>query len=138
MVALCSLGLMMAACGDNSTGTNGDGNGNGNGGGTEIGTDPIFANVQEIFEQSCGGSSCHIGGRQSGVRLDGYDNVTQSKGSQYGKLVIQKGDAVGSPLIDKIEANPANGARMPRGGSPLSEERINQIKKWIDNGAENN
>lgn len=139
----CAIGFVMVGCSDNSTGTNGGGGGNGNGngnggGGNEIGTDPTFTNVQLIFEESCGGAACHIGEQRNGVRLDSYDNVINSEGSNYGKLVVQPSDADGSPLVDKIEPDPDIGNRMPQGGPYLSDERINQIRDWIDNGAENN
>lgn len=142
IVIICSLGMIVAACGDNSTGTNGDnGNGNGdNGNGEEPPPpEPTFTNVQEIFESSCSGSGCHIGERTNGVRLDSYDNVMESEGQQYGELVVQEGDADDSPLVDKIEsANPEYGVRMPEGGPYLSDDEIDLIKEWIDDGAEDN
>ncbi len=98
--------------------------------------EPTFANVQMIFNQNCG--NCHIGARESGVRLDSYDNVINSVGDQYGIEVVQPGDADGSPLIDKIEPNPQFGSRMPENGSYLSSDRIDQIREWINQGAENN
>lgn len=112
---------------------NNDDNNNNN---NEIGMEPTFANVQQIFTQNCG--SCHIGGTQNGVRLDSYDNVINSVGDQYGTEVVQPDDADASPLIDKIEPNPQFGARMPEGGPYLSSDRIDQIKEWINQGAENN
>jgi len=135
-ILLCSLGLLLGACGGSSTGPNSDDDG-GNGG-NEIGTEPRFSNVQQIFEQSCGGGGCHISQRTTGVRLNTYQNVMESQGTTYGKLVVQPGDADGSPLVDKIEPNPDRGSRMPQNGNYLSDERINQIRTWIDNGAENN
>lgn len=134
---ICSLALLLVSCGDNSTGPNGgNGGGNGNGNGNEIGTEPTFSNVLQIFEANCGG--CHIGSSTSGVQLDSYDNVINSVGNQYGENVVNPGDAANSPLVDKIEASPQQGDRMPQGGSPLSSDRIAQIREWIDNGAENN
>ncbi|MFH5832369.1 hypothetical protein [Halalkalibaculum sp. DA384] len=143
LTLICTISLLLAGCGDSSTGVNGGGNGNGNGGNgngngsSEIGTEPTFDNIQQIFGQSCGDSNCHIGGQQSGVQLDSYQNVTGSEGDQYGELVVQANDAAGSPLVDKIEPNPDHGVRMPQGGPYLSDERINQIRTWINNGANN-
>ena len=37
-------------------------------------------------------------------------------------------------MVDKIEANPQFGNRMPVGGS-LSQDQINKIKAWINEGA---
>lgn len=140
LILIVATTLALGSCGGSSTDSNGgNGNDNGNGnGGNEIGTEPTFTNVQQIFEQSCGGSGCHVGERTNGVRLDGYDNVMESEGQQYGELVVQAGDADGSPLVDKIETNPEFGVRMPEDGNFLSDDRIDQIKEWIDNGAENN
>ena len=140
LAALCgALFLFLSGCGGSSTGANGGNNGgNGGNGGNEIGTEPTFTNVQQILQQSCGGSNCHINQRTSGVRLDSYQNVTESEGQQYGKRIVQPNDADGSPLVDKIEPNPDNGVRMPENGNYLSDERINQIREWINDGAPNN
>lgn len=138
-IIICSAGLFLTSCGGSTTGTNGGGgDGGSGGGGSGIGTDPTFSNVQQILEQSCGGGSCHINTTTNGVKLDTYNNVMNSEGTSYGKLIVQEGDASGSPLVDKIEANPQYGVRMPKGGSYLSDSRIQQIKDWINNGAKNN
>lgn len=131
---------VMGSCGDSSTGTNGGGGGNGRNGGDDPPPDePTFENVLDIFNSSCGGSGCHIGERTNGVRLDSYDNVMESEGVQYGERVVQEGDGDGSPLVDKIESdNPEYGERMPEGGPFLSDDEIELIKEWIDEGAENN
>lgn len=139
-IIICSVGLFLTSCGGSTTGTNGGGgsdDGSG-GGGSSIGTDPTFSNVQQIFQQSCGGGGCHINTTTKGVKLDTYDNVMNSEGTQYGKLVVQPDSADASPLVDKIEANPKYGARMPKGGSYLSDSRIQQIRDWINNGAKDN
>jgi hypothetical protein len=128
----------MYSCGSNSTGVDdngGNGNGGGNGGG-EIGTEPTFANVGQIFQTSC--TPCHISQTTNGVRLNTYSNVMNSVGTQYGTNVVNPGDANGSPLVDKLEPSPQFGVRMPEGGPYLSSERIAQIRQWIADGAENN
>lgn len=131
LVILCALAWGLSSCGDSSTGSNG-GNGNGNG---EIGPEPTFDNVQLIFANNC--APCHINSAQNGVRLNTYDNVMESVSSQYGANVVQPGDADSSPLVDKIESEPQFGERMPQGGPYLSSQRINQIREWINNGANN-
>jgi hypothetical protein len=137
LVLLCSLGMILASCGgDSSTGPNGGNGGNG-GNGNEPPSEPTFSNVEDIFNSSCGGSGCHIGERTNGVRLDSYNNVTESEGAQYGELVVQANDADGSPLVDKIEPSPEHGQRMPVGGT-LSDNQISLIREWIDEGAQNN
>lgn len=136
LIVLCSLGMLLASCGDSSTDPNGGNGGNG-GNGNEPPAEPTFSNVLEIFNNNCGDSSCHIGGRTSGVQLDSYENVTESEGVQYGELVVQPNDAAGSPLVDKIEPSPDEGQRMPVGGT-LSDNQISLIREWIDEGAQNN
>lgn len=132
--------LILFSCSDNSTGTdyndsNGIGNSNDNGG-ASIGTEPTFDNISQIFTSSCG--DCHTSAQESGVRLNTYDNVINSVGDQYGTNVVDPGSAQTSPLIDKIaSSNPAFGVRMPDGGPYLSNERIEQIRTWINNGANN-
>jgi hypothetical protein len=133
--------LLISACSDGGmTSTNDDNNDDGmdpiENGGDEIGSEPVFTNIQAIFEQNC--ASCHIGGSTNGVRLDSYENVIESVGDQYGANVVQPGDADNSPLVDKIEPSPQFGNRMPEGGPFLSQERIDQIRAWINQGAENN
>jgi len=130
------LGAAIGACSSSSTDPNGGGNDDDPP--MDEPMDPTFTNVQQIFNGNCGGSGCHIGERTSGVRLDSYDNVTTSVGDQYGELVVQPNDADGSPLVDKIEANPQFGVRMPRNGSALSDEQIQLIRDWINDGAPNN
>lgn len=135
LAAVFFLALVLGSCGDSSTGSNG---GNGGNGGGEL-QEPTFSNVLNIFSSSCGGSDCHISSPQSGVQLNNYENVMSSQGAQYGELVVQKGDADGSPLVDKIESdNPEFGVRMTEGGPYLSDDEIDLIKEWINDGAENN
>lgn len=138
LLVLIAFTLSVTACSsDGSTDPYDDGNNNDdNNNNNEIGFEPTFTNVQMIFNQNCG--ACHTQRSESGVRLNNYDNVINSVGNQYGIEVIQPGEADESPLIDKIEANPQFGSRMPEGGPFLSSDRIDQIKEWINQGAENN
>lgn len=128
--------ILMTACSDGGSTAPNNNDDNNNNNDNEIGMEPTFTNVQAIFNQNCG--SCHIGGSESGVRLDSYENVINSVGDQYGTEVVQPDNADGSPLIDKIEPNPQFGSRMPEGGPFLSSDRIDQIREWINQGAENN
>jgi len=133
---LCLCVLLVASCGSNSTG-NTDMGSNDNG---SAAPDPTFTNVSKIFSQSCTNSGCHDSStKQNGVDLSSYDVAITSVGNQYGTKVIQVNDAVNSPLVDKISSNnPQFGVRMPYGGSPLSSDDIDLIKKWINDGAKNN
>lgn len=139
VVTLCSLSLILVSCGGSSTGPGtGNNGGNGGNGGEEPPPEPTFANVMDIFSSSCGGSGCHIGESTFGVRLDSYDAVMNSQGTQYGGPIVVAGEPDNSPLVDKIEADPEFGERMPKGGSPLSSEQITLIRDWIAEGAQNN
>lgn len=136
---LLTASLIFTACSTGMDSGGGTGNGGGTGGGGDnTPDDPTFSNVQVILTNNCGGSGCHIGSRESGVRLDGYDNVINSEGDQYGILIVQAGNANGSPIIDKVESGPTEGQRMPLNGTPLSTEEINLIKQWINDDAPNN
>ena len=93
--------FMLSACGDSSTDTDMDpiDNGGGGGGGG-IGTAPTFNNVGQLFLAQCG--DCHTSQQESGVRLNSYSNAMESMGEQYQILVIQPGDADGSPWLIKL------------------------------------
>jgi hypothetical protein len=86
--------------------------------------------IQPIFNARC--TSCH--GNQSGVTLTSYEATMESVGDQYERLIVVPGDPDQSPLVDKIEANPEFGSRMPQGGT-LSSEQIGLIRQWIAEGA---
>lgn len=88
--------------------------------------------IQPIFNSNC--TSCHGAGAQSGVNLTSYDAVMNSVGDQYDKNIVIANDPNGSPLVDKIEADPEFGDRMPQGGA-LSEAQISLIRQWITEGA---
>lgn len=94
--------------------------------------------IQPIFNNSCGGSGCHIGNSAFGVNLTDYDRTMNSRGSQYVTEVVITGDADASPLVDKLQPAPRHGSRMPLGGSPLSPTQIQLISDWIDQGAQDN
>jgi len=138
-ILLCAVVLTLGACGSSSTSPNNGGDNNGGGNNGSKPPEPTFSNVQSIFNDSCGGSGCHVGESTNGVRLDSYENVINSVGTQYGTEVVVPDEPDNSPLIDKISNdNPEFGERMPEGGPPLSDDDITLIREWIANGAENN
>ncbi len=113
--------------------------------GTDTGTDDpptgtilqYARDVQPIFNQSCGGSGCHIGETTNGVNLGSWSQVMSSVGQQYGQSVVVPENSADSPIIDKISGQPRFGARMPLGKGPLDGTSINIIRTWIDDGAPN-
>ncbi|MTI86626.1 MAG: hypothetical protein FH748_01515 [Balneolaceae bacterium] len=94
--------------------------------------------IQPIFNQSCGGSGCHVGSAQNNVDLSSYSSTINSVGASYGINIVAPGDPDGSPLVDKIESNPDKGSRMPLTGGFLSANQIATIRAWIEAGAEDN
>ena len=91
------------------------------------------ASVQPIFNNAC--VSCH--GSSGGVNLSSYAQLMNSVGNNYGSNLVVAGNADASGLVDKIEPDPQIGGRMPVGGS-LTNTKIETIRVWIDEGAQNN
>jgi len=102
-----------------------------------VATVSFSADIQPLFASRC--APCHAGNREtSGVNLASHANTLASIGTQYGEATVRPGDADGSSLIDKIEADPQFGSRMPQGQAPLSDAEIAQVRAWIDAGAPDN
>tara|TARA_R110001599_G_scaffold150929_4_gene335427 strand:- start:48464 stop:49129 length:666 start_codon:yes stop_codon:yes gene_type:complete len=89
--------------------------------------------IAPIFTNNC--NSCHGGGANN-FDSSPYDDLisSTSPSNRYNKKHIIPNDATGSPLVDKIEASPDFGSRMPQGGQ-LSTDEIAKIKQWINEGA---
>ena len=81
--------------------------------------------IQPIFDNNCGG--CHLANSQGGLNLSNYDNLMSS-----GTIVA--GSAIQSSLYDRITRAESDQGDMPPAGS-LSEEDINLIAQWINDGA---
>ena len=78
--------------------------------------------VQEIFNSSC--TNCHSTNNPSaGLSLSNYYETMISE-------TVIPGDSDGSDLFERIE----NG-NMPPGPNDLSNNEIDLIKQWIDNGS---
>jgi hypothetical protein len=89
-----------------------------------------------IIEEHC--LPCHLREERNMSRLfmDNYELLM--KGGFNGPPV-KPGDADGSLLIKKIGPDPPFGERMPMGGSEhLTDEAIELIATWIEQGAKNN
>jgi len=97
--------------------------------------------IQPIFNQNCSGSGCHIGERTSGVNLSTFELAKNSVGDQYGTFVIAPGKPTieDSPIMDKLlSSDPRHGEQMPLDDpGSLSQEEIDAIFNWIDQGARN-
>lgn len=82
--------------------------------------------IEPIFKTSCVG--CHGPRRQmAGLRMD-------DRASVVGKIALP-GKSAESPLYRRI-AGAGDDARMPLGMDALPAEKIELIKRWIDEGAQ--
>ena len=88
--------------------------------------------IKPIFDASCNFGGCHGANPPSGLSLTSYANF--QKGGNGGPAFIP-GDSDGSLIIKRISPP---GGNMPIGGPPLEEVQIDIIKKWIDEGGEDN
>ncbi|MBI5216517.1 MAG: hypothetical protein HY960_12270 [Ignavibacteriae bacterium] len=107
---------------------------------------PKLSSIQtEIFDKSCGTSSCH-GGSAGGLNLQNGNSYSQLVNVQsnndgahtpsFRRVLPGKPDS--SFLIIKLtNPNSSQGNLMPQGSSALSQEKINAIRQWITNGALN-
>jgi hypothetical protein len=144
-----AVAIVFAACGgsDSPSGPGGGNNGGGGGGGTtrEIKANPSFASdIREIFSRNgCTASGCHgdgTGGLTLGASAAGDHamlvGVPSSSEPTFNR--VTPNDATNSYLVIKLEGRQTVGARMPRGGSPLDNIDITNVKNWINTGAPNN
>lgn len=90
-----------------------------------------YSEIQPMFDEYC--TACH--GGISGIDLSTYESTMESIGDLYEQKMVIPGAPEESPLVDKIEANPQYGDRMPLNRSPLSSEQINLVRQWIKEGA---
>ena len=93
-----------------------------------------------IFNFSCL-SGCHDAAREGGLSLETYEDLME--GGTNGLVVVPR-DAEGSRLVWTVQGFDDSEAPvdlMPPPGSlfpPLRPSQIQTIKKWIDDGAQNN
>jgi hypothetical protein len=104
---------------------------------------PSFSqDIQSIFNNSCALSGCHNATASAGLNLSSgqaYANLVNVASTQDpSKMRVLPNDSQNSYLVIKIEGNQSTGGRMPLNASPLSSTKIQNIKNWINNGANNN
>jgi hypothetical protein len=93
-----------------------------------------------VFTPTCAFAGCHGGaGAAEGLRLDdgfSFDNLVGVASAQVPELNrVEPGDPDNSYLVQKLEGTAAEGARMPRGGPALEQALIDDIRQWIEDGA---
>ncbi len=102
---------------------------------------PSFSqDIQPIFNNSC--ISCHDDEHSAGLDLRmGFSysllvNVPSIRYSQFIRVKPYSADS--SVLWNKAAGTGFNGMQMPPGGPYLQTFEIDNIKKWINQGAQNN
>jgi len=93
--------------------------------------------VEPIIQKHC--AECHVTGQQgakaSGLLVDSYESLM--KGTSFGQ-VIYPGSAMSSSLYILISGKDKLTITMPHGRKPLSDEEIETIRVWIEEGAVEN
>jgi hypothetical protein len=86
--------------------------------------------VRPIFREHC--VSCHSAAKKKGnFRLD--SRAAAMKGGMAGKAILP-GKGAESPLV-KLLVDPDPDARMPQKAPPLPREKVELLRRWIDQGA---
>jgi hypothetical protein len=89
--------------------------------------------IQPVLDQYC--VKCHgVAVAENGLRLDSYDGVM--KGTTSGKVVIP-GSPATSTLMTVIQGTADPKIQMPHNSGKLSPNRIENIRLWIQAGAQN-
>lgn len=108
----------------------------------EDGVRPTLSSIQEnVFSTSCALSGCHAGPNpQQGMNLSAgraHQNLVNVRSNERPALLrVDPGAPDSSYLVHKIEGRSSIvGERMPFGQEPLSQEEINALRTWIENGA---
>lgn len=90
--------------------------------------------VQVLFNQTCAIATCHEGSTPAGdLNLTSYTNTMFGVN---GAPIVFVGNPDASPLVMRIQGTA--GVRMPLNRNPLNQNQINGIRKWIQEGAQDN
>lgn len=95
------------------------------------------AQIKPMLDQHC--VECHKadgeGYGKSGLKLDSYEGLMA--GTKFGP-VVKPGSSVSSSLYLLVAGKADPSIRMPHNRDPLPAEKVEILKKWIDQGAQNN
>ncbi|MCP4409395.1 MAG: hypothetical protein GY807_16920 [Gammaproteobacteria bacterium] len=90
--------------------------------------------VAPILEYYC--KECHVAGQEgaskSGFIMDSYETVM--KGTKLGPIIVA-GSAESSTLYRLVAGKADPSIKMPHGTKSLTDDEIDTIKLWIDQGA---
>ncbi len=93
--------------------------------------------IKPLIDKYC--SECHLkdgkGASKSGFVTETY--ATIMKGTKYGPVIVAE-NAVSSSLYRLVSGRVDPSIRMPHQKSPMTEEEVVKIERWINQGAKNN
>lgn len=92
--------------------------------------------VYPIFKQYC--LSCHQDNARgyiaSGFSVENYDSIL--KGTKYGPVLVS-GSSIESTIMMLVEHKVDPSIHMPYGQKKMPYDKIDILRKWIDQGAKN-
>lgn len=94
-----------------------------------------------LSQKGCLSAGCHGGFIQSSsfdLRSYGSTFIPGQEASVFGICPVVPGDPDSSYIIEKLGASPRSGRTMPLQGTALSNEEIDLIRTWIQEGAQDN
>ncbi len=93
--------------------------------------------VKPLLDKYC--TECHLpggdGANASGFVTQSYDSVMQ--GTKFGPVVVAD-DPLSSSLYRLVAGKVDPSIRMPHGKEALTQDEIQKIEQWIQQGAKNN
>jgi len=102
---------------------------------------PSFSqDIQPIFDNNCIG--CHDAEHSTGLDLRmgfSYSRLVNMTSDRYSPFLrVKPYTADSSVLWNKVAGTRVNGVQMPPGGPYLRTYEIDNIRNWINKGAQNN
>lgn len=99
---------------------------------------PSFAgDVMPILAEHC--AECHTGSGEgkvkSGFSMETYEGIME--GTKHGP-VINPGDATLSNMMRMLEGQVDPALQMPHGSQKITKDERNVIRRWINDGANDN
>lgn len=95
-------------------------------------------NVKPIIDKYC--IECHLPGGEGHI-ASGFDiesHETLMSGTRNGPMIVA-GDSLGSNMLVLMEGRADPSIKMPHGKSvSATKEELDTIRRWIDQGAQNN
>ncbi len=107
---------------------------------------PTFTQVQTMLMNNCGG--CHTTNESGGLKLTdkntaynelvgvAVEHQSTIDDANCGDTRVVPSDAAGSVIIQRLRGTCSN--QMPKGRTPLTNQQIQMVEDWIDDGARNN